>query len=65
MPKILNGLAMDVSNSISGSNTLKFDDVISGILSEETHRKTSSGSTSGSALNAQRRGKMTKRGNNS
>ena len=35
------------------------------ILSEETHRKTSSGSTLGSALNAQSRGKTTERGNNS
>ena len=56
---------MVVSNSISGSNTLKYDDVISVILSEETQRKTLGGSTSGSALNAQSRGRMIKRGNNS
>ena len=30
-----NGLVMVVSNSISGSNTLKFDDVVDVILSEE------------------------------
>jgi hypothetical protein len=30
-----NGLVMAVSNSISGSNTLKFDDVVGVILSEE------------------------------
>jgi hypothetical protein len=28
-------LVMDVSNSVSGSNTLKFDDVVGVILSEE------------------------------
>ena len=27
-PKSWNGLVMDVSNSVSGSNTLKFDDVV-------------------------------------
>ena len=43
---------MVVSNSIPGSSTLKYDDVISVILSEETHRKSSAGSTLGSALNA-------------
>jgi hypothetical protein len=30
-----NGLVMAVSNSVSGSNTLKFDDVVGVILSEE------------------------------
>ena len=29
-----NGLFMDISNSVSGSNTLKFDDVVGVILSE-------------------------------
>ena len=56
---------MTVSNSIFGSSTLKYVDVISVISSEETHRETSSGSTLGSALNAQRRGRTTKRGSNS
>ena len=60
-----NGLVMVVSNSISRSNTLKYDDVIGVILSEEARRKTSGGSTSRSSLNAQSRGKMTERGNNS
>ena len=55
---------MAVCNSIFGSSTLKYDDVISVILSEEIHRKTLGGSTSGSALNAQSRGIMTERGNN-
>jgi hypothetical protein len=33
--EIWNGLVMVVSNSISSSNTLKFDDVVGVILSEE------------------------------
>ena len=35
LPKSWNGLVMDVSNSIPNSNTLKFDDVVGVILSEE------------------------------
>ena len=38
-----NSLVMVVSNSISIANTLKLDDVMSVILSEETHRKSSGG----------------------
>jgi hypothetical protein len=34
-PERWNGLVMDVSNSVSVSNTLKFDDVFGVILSEE------------------------------
>ena len=30
-----NGLVMAISNSVSGSSTLKFDDVVGAILSEE------------------------------
>ena len=56
---------MAESNFVLGSGTLKYDDVIGVILSEETRRKTSGGSTSGSALNAQSRGRMNERGNNS
>ena len=55
---------MVVSNYVSRSNTLKYDNVIGVILTEKNRRKTSGGSTSRSALNAQRRGRMTKRGNN-
>ena len=40
LPKSWTGLIMTISNSISGSNTLKFNDVINVIMSEETHRKT-------------------------
>ena len=56
-----NGLVMVVSYYVSRSNTPKYDDVIGVILSEETRRKSSSVSTSGSALNAQSRGRTTKR----
>ena len=55
---------MAMSNYVSRSDTLKYDDVISVILSEETCRKTLSGSTLGSALNIQSRCRTTKRGNN-
>jgi hypothetical protein len=34
LPERWNGLVMTVSNSVSGSNTLKFDDVVGVILSE-------------------------------
>ena len=60
-----NDLVMAMSNSISRSNILKYDDVISVILSEETRRKTSCGYTSRSSLNTQRRVRMNERGNNS
>ena len=56
---------MFMSNSIFGSNTLKLDNAIGVILSEEARRKTSGRSTLGSALKAQSRGKTTERGNNS
>ena len=65
LPESWNGLVMAVSNSVSGSSTLKFDDVIGVILSEETRRKSSGGSTLGSALNAQSRGRTNERGSNS
>jgi hypothetical protein len=35
LPKIWNVLVMAVSNSVSGSNTLKFDDVVGVNFSEE------------------------------
>ena len=64
LPKSWNGLVMVVSNYIYGYNTLNFDDVVNVILSQEPHRKTLGGSTLGSALNTQSRGRTTKRGNN-
>ena len=41
---------MAISNSVSGYITLKFDDVVGAILSEEIQRKSSS-KTSGNVLN--------------
>ena len=52
---------MVVSNSVSGSNTLKFDDVVGVILIEEMRRK-STGETSGNALNMENRGRKKDRG---
>ena len=48
-PESWNGLVMAISNSVFGSNALKFDDVVGAILSEEMRQK-SSGETSGNAL---------------
>jgi hypothetical protein len=59
-----NGLVMAISNSISGSNTLKFDDVVGVILSEEMRRK-STGETSGNALNMENRGRQKDKGKGS
>ena len=46
LPENWDGLVMAISYSISGSSTLKFDDVIGVILSEEMRQK-SIGETSG------------------
>jgi hypothetical protein len=56
-----NGLVMVVSNSVSCSNNLKFDDVVGVILSEEMRRK-NTGETSGNALNMENRGRQKDRG---
>jgi hypothetical protein len=47
---------MVVSKSVSGSNTLKFDDVVGVILREEMRQK-SIGETLGNALNMENMGK--------
>jgi hypothetical protein len=52
---------MVVSNFVSGSSTLKFDDVIGVILSEEMRRK-SIGETSGNALTVEAKGRQRERG---
>ena len=39
LPTRWNSLVMDVTNSVASSNTLKFDDVVGVILSEEMRRK--------------------------
>eukprot|EP00253_Pinus_taeda_P028003 PITA_28003 len=59
-----NGLVMAISNSVSGSSTLNFDDVVGAILSEEMRWK-SSGETSGNALIAETRGRKMERGKSS
>jgi hypothetical protein len=61
LPESWNGLVMAISNYVSGSNTLKFDDVVGVILSEEMRRK-STGETSGNALNMENRGRQKDRG---
>jgi hypothetical protein len=64
LPKIWNELVMAVSNSVSGSNTLKYDDVVGVILSEEMRWK-NTGETSGSVLNMENIGRQKDRGKGS
>jgi hypothetical protein len=51
-----NDLVMDVSKFVSSSNTLKFDDVVGVILSEEMRCKSTS-ETSGNALTMENKGR--------
>jgi hypothetical protein len=60
-PKSWNFLVMAVSNSASNSNTLKFDDVIGVIPSEEMRWKNTS-ETSSNALTVENRGRQRERG---
>jgi len=57
LPESWNSLAMAVSNFVSSSNTLKFDDVVGVILSEEMWRKRT-GETLGNALTLENRGRQ-------
>jgi hypothetical protein len=59
-----NGLVMDISNYVSSSNTLKFDDVFGVILREEMLQK-HIGETSGNALNMEKRGREKDKGKGS
>ena len=52
---------MEISNSISRSSTLKFDDVVGEILSKEMRQKIF-GETLGNALTAKTRGRKMERG---
>ena len=52
---------MAVSNYVPSSNTLKFYDVVSVIVSEEMRRK-STGETSGNVLTMESRGRQKERG---
>jgi hypothetical protein len=61
LPERWNSLVMVVSNFVSGSNTLKFDDFVGVILSEEMRWK-STGETSGNALNMENMGRQKDRG---
>ena len=56
LPESWNSLVMAVSNSFPSSNTLKFDDVVGVILSEEMRRK-NRGETSDNALTMERKGR--------
>jgi hypothetical protein len=64
LPESWNDLVLAISNSVSGSNTLKFDDVVGVILSEEMRRK-NTGETSCNALNMENRGRQKDRGKGS
>ena len=57
LPERWNSLVMAVSNYVPSSNTLKFDDVVGVILSEEMQRK-STGETSGNTLTMESRGRQ-------
>ena len=64
LPESWNGLVMVVSNSVFGSNTLKFDDVVGVILSEEMRRKRI-GETLDNVLNVENMGIQKDRGKGS
>ena len=55
---------MVVSDSVSSSDTLKFDEVVGVILSEEMRWKSigETSTSSGSALNVEKRGRKSQRG---
>ena len=59
-----NSLVMVVSNSVSGTNTLKFDEVVGVILSEEMRRKSTgeTSTSSGTVLNVENKGRSKERG---
>jgi hypothetical protein len=64
LPESWNSLVMPVTNCVSGSNILKFDDVVGVILSEEMRQKIT-GETSGNALNMENRRRQKDKGKGS
>eukprot|EP00253_Pinus_taeda_P008262 PITA_08262 len=64
LPESWNGLVMAIGNSVTGSSTLNFDDVVGAILSEEMRQKSSS-ETSSNALSVESRGRKMERGKSS
>jgi hypothetical protein len=64
LPESWNGLVMVVSNSFSGSNNLKFDDVVGVIPSEEMLQKII-GETLGNVMNMENRGRKKDKGKGS
>lgn len=67
LPESWNSVVMAVSNSVSGSNTLKFDDVVGVILSEEMRRKSEDETPTGNAFivdDRDDRGRSRERGRN-
>ena len=61
LSKIWNSLVVAVSNFFPSSATLKFDDIVGVILSEERQRK-STGETSSNALTMESKGRQNERG---
>ncbi|KAH9316990.1 hypothetical protein KI387_018759 [Taxus chinensis] len=61
LPNSWDSLVMTVSNTLYVNNILKFDDVVSKILNEEIHRKSTEESSSRNALHVESRGKKKER----
>lgn len=62
LPESWNGTVTAISSS-TGKKKLKFDNVVNLIMTEEIRRQADGGSTSGSALNVDSRGRSSNKGN--
>lgn len=60
-PNSQDNLVMDVSNTLSANNIFKFDYVVSIILNEEIHRKSTQESSFGNDLYVEKRGRQKQR----